>query len=86
MFKYLETIVGFLDHQGIDQDIENSLLGAPGERSFFILYFDTLIQRLKKLEPGPHQTYLRHFSSPILSPYYRAALLNAILQSLDYIT
>lgn len=41
MFKYLETIVGFLDHQGIDQDIENLLLGAPGERSFFILYFDT---------------------------------------------
>lgn len=42
MFKYLETIVGFLDHQGIDQDIENSLLGALGERSFFfILYFDT---------------------------------------------
>lgn len=34
MLKYLETIAGILDHQGIDQDIENSLLGAPGERPF----------------------------------------------------
>jgi hypothetical protein len=39
MLKYLETIVRSLNHQGIDQDIENSLLGAPGESPFlfFIL-------------------------------------------------
>jgi hypothetical protein len=70
MLRYLETIVEFLDHQGIDRDIENSLLGAPGERPF-LFYILTLIQRIKKLELGPHQTYLQHFSSPILSPYYK---------------